>query len=406
MTLLKLYENLLNYAGRTVSENGFINTKIKEKLHPVIINEKMLVLPTDQHLKNISGDNIVIFHPLCENALRGESVVLQKFRSIINQRINWIIGIVSMSLLQLAASPKKHKDLNPDQHGLLIAITNADNTSITNLSSIILNGLGNQGDRFFVNIYLHKGGTVKGKRHDCTGIVTFPFYQELLKNTDTIEGVKIRVKDREVYKKLFEYLIPGIEEKESYCLGVDSDIAPRFETLIKTSLKIMSVLKEHILRFSDFIEDYEDLVYDDEWVDILDNLHSLLPEIRRIPMQGGNDGSKSSVLTTEPVVQNSIPQPMVNNTTQGPVVKHTAKGIDFAATAASLSMGNNNHFAPLPIQQQQPNPFIPVQKQIYQPQQVVRQPSWAIPQTNTGYNQQMQPMFQQNIVPEIDVNRI
>ena len=71
---------------------------------PAMVKGKRLVLPLQTHLAKSKQSEIVIFHPLSEHISRGESDVLEKFRSALNYLFKFTIGILGFQLLQIAAS--------------------------------------------------------------------------------------------------------------------------------------------------------------------------------------------------------------------------------------------------------------------------------------------------------------
>src|SRR5574343_72877 len=95
-----IYKAILKYSGMEADDNGVISNNILGIKTPVSIEEKRLVLPVEIQLKNFIPSEKMIFHPLAENVLRGESMVLSYLRKAINVRINTAIGIIGSSLLQ------------------------------------------------------------------------------------------------------------------------------------------------------------------------------------------------------------------------------------------------------------------------------------------------------------------
>lgn len=375
--LTEIYTSILRFAGLDVDDQGYVSMLYDEKRDPAFIDGLRIVLPLDYHLRNFNPKEKIIFHPLTENILRGESEVITKLKHFINVRLNFTIGIVSQALLNLVASPEFHSKLNPEQAELLTTITDSDDKTVTNFISLMVAGIKTTPERLFTNIYLKRGGTFNGKRYSRAGIVTFPFYQNL--KEDKID--KIRVKDKETYKQLMEFIFPGLDQMEEYNFGSDSGVAPYLEALMRTSAKLASRLNDILILYKDFIDEGEKVMFDSDWMEAFQDLNSLTPEIRKIPVQFGNDGTTN--ITEEPkveatqVVQHQVQAPVYQPAQQAyqppaaPELRKSKRGLDFQSilqTNQAVAM-TPNPLAPQMYQQQ-------MQQMAQQQQQM---PGWATP---------------------------
>lgn len=406
MKLLDVYRAVLRYCGLDADDQGYISLVVDDKREPAMIEGLRMVLPTDHHQRSFNPQEKIIFHPLTENILREASEVIQKLKHIVNVRLNVAIGIVGQSLLNLVASPAMHKKLSPEQAELLLVIKDADEKSVTNFISLMVNGIRSNPERLFTNIYLKRGGTYREKRYSRVGIVTFPFYVNLL--DDKIE--KIRVKDKETYHQLFNYIFPNLEDPEEYNFGSDSNVAPYLEALLRTSANIASRLNDIIQLYKDYIDDAERLMFDAEWMEYFQDLNALIPEIRKVPTQHGSEGTvitkeEPVALAATAMAQQSPSAPAYTQAPAGlqapamrPEVKQTKRGLDFKSlmqSSPSLAM------VPNPLATQVMNPW--QQQQMAEAQ---RMPSWAMPQmppppqgAQQGPNGQFYMMTQNGPVP-------
>lgn len=367
--LLKIYQDVLKYCGMEADSDGFVSTVINDTRQPATIDGKRLVLPNKKQLSNATATDKMIFHPLCENTLREESAVIKKLKEIINIRLTYTFGIVCQSLLDIAASPSIHNKLTPDQTEMLVAVKDVDKTSLQHFISIMVNGIKESPTKLFSSVYIKRGGSWKGKRYARVGVVTFPLYERLLAKEDTIFNVKLRAKDYDIYQKLYSFIYPGIDSStEQFNFGSNSEAAPNFEALLKSSVNLAARLNDVIMLFSSYIEDYEKLMFDGNWITDLEDISGLSSEIRKIPLQAGNEGdhvtTMSKVVKPEIVMPVSQPQqvqqqvqqyapavaPMPaqqyqqNIQQQGNGIKKTSKGIDFRASmqaAPGLAYQNN-----------------------------------------------------------------
>ncbi|MDD2879639.1 MAG: hypothetical protein PHQ58_04315 [Rhodoferax sp.] len=367
MKIIELYKEILAAGYLFADKEGMISAKVKGSTMPFLIDGKRLVLPTKEHLKNGDWSNRVVFHPLSENILRGESKVLERFRNNINMRLNYVLSMVADQLFKLVVNVGGHKHLSPDQSVILSSVKNADEKAYTAFGNLVEDmGLTNK-TKCIVHIYLKKGGVVDGKKYNRAAIVTFPLYEELLKNQKQVFGVTIAsAKHRESIKQLLEYILPGIEKPHYFDRGSESQIAPYLDCLMQGVLGIASRINNIIDEYGQFMDSTDDLRYTDGWVEVFENLEQLKAEIRSIPMQAGNEGSVGdpavpaqaavhAAPATAPVAQaglqmpQSIPlpppvqqappayynAPMPQAPQGGGVVKSPSGGIDFAASIRS-----------------------------------------------------------------------
>lgn len=327
--LNEFYVQLLSLGSMTADKEGFISGSLGGvgKETPVTIKGKRLVLPKKHQLANSDWSDRIVFHPMYENVLREESKVLEKYRSLVNMRINFTIGVVAVALLQLASSTAEHSKLNPDQTEFLTRVKAIDEKALATFKKILESIEPSASKESFVSIYLKRAGSVAGKKFARAGIVTFPFYSRL--NDETVYGQKVRAKDREIMKSVMEYIYPDIATEHHYNCGSDSNVAPYMEAFLKTVLGLIAPLNDIIMLFKNVIPDLEDMAFSSDWVEMLDNLDGLLPEIRMIPMQPGNEGAvvkpASEPAATAPVTA----APVVAAVTAAPVVQPVQSPYNF-----------------------------------------------------------------------------
>jgi hypothetical protein len=398
--LNQVYSSILLFSGMKADENGYISSNLNDKVEPAFIDGLRLVLPTKYHLGNFEPKEKMIFHPFTENILRGESVVIEKLKKAINIKLNFTIGAVAQSLLNLVASPEQHGNLTSEQSEILTIVKDADEKSVTDFISQMVSGIRNDAERLFVNIYLKRGGNFQGKRYSRVGIVSFPFYEKL-KNQ---EITKIRVKDREPYKQLFQFMFPNLDGPEEYNFGSESHVAPYLEALLRSAANVASRINDLCIIYKDYIDQAESLMFDADWLEDFRDLNALVPEIRKVPVQNGNDGSLDTNEKVQAVpqvqqVQNPyqpVQQPQMQQQYQPQVqpVKTTKRGLDFKSVmqnSPGVQMAGNM-LAPVIMQQN-------YQQQMLQQQQLQQQhaqAAYGIAPMNPQYPQQ--PM-QQPIPP-------
>ena len=409
--LIDIYKNILAFAGMHTDDTDMVSVKIGDKSEPVLLDGKRLVLPTQEHLGNAYATSKIIFHPLNENIIRGESDVVCKLRTSFKVKFNYTTAVLGQTLLKICASIAEHKHLTPDQSEMLSEIKDVDDNTFVTFGKIIVAAMKSNADKAFVNVFLKSGAKLGDRKYSRAGIVSFPMYEELVKGADNVFGVKLRVKDRKAYIQLFEYMYTHIKEPHLYNIGSNSQIAPCLEALLNTSAQLAENLNRVINLFKDKIDNADALLFDSDWMDGFDKLEDLIPQIRNIPIQSGNDGANKSAAAPQPTVQQSPvvypnqpvqqpvqqmpqqpmmqqPQPMYNQVPQQmqqpqqPGLVKTENGLDFRSVlrnnqaVAQTVMNNPMSMSTMPQQMMYPN----------QMQQMPQQPRWAQPQ---------QPMMQQ-----------
>lgn len=354
MELLPLYKSILKAGHLVVDDEGFIKRVWKGKKEPWLIDGKSVVLPTDEQLKAPTAETIV-FHPLFEFLTRAESTVTAEYRRVVTERLHLSFLALASELLKIGASQQMHAKLSPEQSEFLSFVPEADKEMFETFEKLCDAMPEGQNQKAFVSMYLKRGGIVQGKSAHRAAIVTFPLYKQLVEDGQKRDavmsarkhapkkkdekkeeeklpvipnetyGVKMRKIDREAFIKLFEYMVPGIAEVDSYSATSNSNIAPSMDAIMHAVQNLAAPLNDMVERFKDKLSESAQIILrvEDAWVPEFVNLAPLQVQIRMIPMQDGNDGAlpvptdKQSVeaeaRATAPkaVPQASVPTPQV-----------------------------------------------------------------------------------------------
>lgn len=405
MNLLDVYKSLLSTAGMSADTDGFISIRLAgTEKKPFLVKGKRLVLPIEEQLRNSNFENRIVFHPLSESILRGESEVVTGFREALVKRLNFIIGYLSVSLLDLAVSTAVHSRFTPQQTEFLAKVKDTDEKTVQCLQKITELMMVGDTSRTFVHLRVQKNGTVGNSKHRRVGIAYFPFYEEVKKvpapkEANEIYGVKLRKNDRETFKVLMEYIISGIENTNSWMFPSDSEIAPTMDALMKTLIAISDPINTTVDLFKDYVDGSEDLYFNGDWEESFSDLNKLHVQIRMIPMQPGNEGripptgsnviSVDTALTpTQSATSNPKPHQLgqVVETTK-PAIKPPSGGL------AGLAVDEQSSRAVAPQQ----HPLQPVNQQPVQPSWVAPSPMGYSPQVYNPYQPQ-QPV-QPQVIP-------
>lgn len=295
--IITFYKHLLATGRMRADNEGFVSKKSTSKedgWEPAIVEGKRLVIPTANQTALADTENRMYFHPLCESALKGESATLQRLRRAFAVGLNYSMAMTFSSLIELAASHADHAKLDPDQSEILSPLhdSNAD-TAVNFLKIVRAATIANGAEASLVQIYLKRNAVVGGANFARGATVSFPVYEELLKNEEKVFDVKLSKKDRATLIALFEYTLPGIKEG-LYNQGSNSDVAPYLDSLLKAVGKIGANLNHYsaMYKLESVVEDIEVPL---GWYDDSKNLDVFLPEIRRIPQIGFDSGSEKVI---------------------------------------------------------------------------------------------------------------
>lgn len=287
--VINFYSQILKVAGCEVDAQGNVsqaNLMEYPFTAPVIIDGKRLVIPTKEQLSVPDWSNRLAFHPLQENIMQDESVVLAKYRRILNQRIQGVTSLLLITLSELASSSGDTKKLQPEQLEFLTAFKEVDEKTIDVLAQLMKRMPLGSVTHAFVSIYLKKGGVINGKKFSRTAITTFPFYNELIKDQKEVFGLPIRKKDKESFKKIMKFIFPGIGIEGEYNTGTFVKQAPFLTALMTAAGKLMDELNTVIKLFGKF-GNLEAFVFDVSWSEFLEQVESHVNSIRMIPALPG-----------------------------------------------------------------------------------------------------------------------
>jgi hypothetical protein len=187
----------------------------------------------------------------------------------------------------LAASPTLHKKLDPQQLKVLTTIREVDHKSAENFGMAAVVNMKEAADRAFVHIYLCRGGMHQGKKYSRLGVVSFPCIAKI-KQSEFYS--KARVKDKDTFLELLEYMFPGCDVEDSYNVGSDSLKAPFFHALMNTACQLAGRINELVDLFEEFIpftSDFtkESVTFNLDWTNVVMNMEEHSQMINSVPPQ-------------------------------------------------------------------------------------------------------------------------
>lgn len=316
--LLDFYKNILSFSSMRVNDNGYIECVLMDSSTMCMIDNKNLIFPTEERLRRFDFEKELIFHPMTESIVRGESDVQEKLRNSFLSKANISIYFLFLKLLEIAKDPARHVTLDPDQAEMLAIVKNVDQKCYDNFMSLGLNVLkGRMVDYRFVDMRLKRSGRYKDKQVDKLGVVFFPFYEKMQQK----DVAKLRVRDVEVIKSLYNYVF-NMKDEDAYnrpCHGTGTP--PYLTSYLYAGAALATPINDAYDRFnSTFTGEEQNMIssytFELDWYDQLVHIENLLPLVPRISGGQVNMGRIEERVSPEPKAQVASIPPVVSQQTQ------------------------------------------------------------------------------------------
>lgn len=295
LDLNTIYKAILETGWLITDEKGLVYRNLSatsgEEKEAFVMLEKAVALPTRENLARSGRDNLLIFHPLMEGLLGGESPVIGKLRRAYGIRFTFAAAALFGSLLGGVTHETEYNKFSPDQMDLLTTIKNVDAGTIKTWDKLVEMSIDRHGmSNAFADVYIKRDKLMNGQSYSRIATVRFPIYNELVNNPDKIFGGKFKpsTSDRNVIIKLFEYMFPNIAVEDAYTVGTNSRIAPYLDSLLGVFGKLFKIINTIYGRFSDVVIFDEAIKVELEWLDWFRDIESLKNLAQSVPQQFGN----------------------------------------------------------------------------------------------------------------------
>lgn len=321
--LRDMYSGYLNGLGFTVSSNGAIGKMDSDMgVEPMVVDDKSVMFPVDDVLNN-PPESAVIFHPICENILLGESPVIRELKLLTMEDIqNKIVDLIT-ALLKISQDPEIIEGLTPTQVEWLKCTNGADATTLKNWQSLVrrleVRGSSNR----VVTIFTKRGTELNGIMYKRLAVVGFNLYEALEKD-NVVYGVKFRKSDIATLKSIFQAIFEDIDETDAYTVGSNSAVAPYFHALAKAHANVVEATNSVAWRFRKWIEKSigKNLHQDLNYMVSLETLDAYRDALPPLPYNDGDRKEKREQKVAEqqqvaPPVQ-PVPQQPVYQTAPPP----------------------------------------------------------------------------------------
>lgn len=311
MDILKFYKALLHSLNVEIADESYCKYVGSGLDMPLMVDDKRLVLPTRDILRQGIWDQRIAFHPLSENPNRTESSVIKRLKSLVQIRLSASAIDLMRQLIAIAVDTDRHSTLSPKAQRLLVALSDADEKFLENFDKIIRAMSPDDGSgQHFVSVYLKKGGLYKDRTVAQLGVVSFPLAHAVASGDGTVCGVKVRRKDERLLTQLLEFVFPNLHDISEYAGASDSMMAPRFDALLKAYANVATAINRHVKTFRKYLEDDDRVEIDLDWQSMAEDLTAYRGQI---PSLAGNEGDVAergdSAQRGVAVVESGVPAP-------------------------------------------------------------------------------------------------
>lgn len=274
MEIIEFYAETMKSLGATVTDAGDIVSPGGKTFD---VEGKTLVLPTRDRLKANEWSTTQPFHPMCEDAVMGQSPVMHWLARTVKIALSMHLGSIMTIVLETAAKPELQEQAkDPKLVDILGSCKTAKASTLVAWNKIIAKM--NTKEIDLLHIALNRGGNIDGEKYHRVCNVHFPILDD--KDDDGfLYGIKMSKNDKLAIVGLFNYIITGV----TWNFG-SNDTVPYFHSL-------MSMYASFVKRYNFFakvlkrISDFKPLATD--WILELNDLRQFM---NKIPKLSGNEG--------------------------------------------------------------------------------------------------------------------
>lgn len=364
-SLTEAYRQILASINVTPRSDDLLVQDIDGLQTQVMIDSKPVALPTEAIVNNYS-DSIVVFHPLCENVLLGESPVIQEFRSLIMEFLNDYVlqlvdSILSIAVLSSSADDSVINDLTPKQVEFIRCTAGADATTLKNWRSVMRRADTRGSSNRVLTIFLKRGGMYRGSKHKRVANVNFNIMTPIDDGELTLFGAKVRKSDVKLYGRILRAIFDNLDDEDGYSAASDSLTAPYFESLIKSYHNVLRDLNSVAWLMRKPIEQTtgRKMHVNDDFMDAFKDLSAYRDILPTMPL---NDGDRNKRREEENAGA-ADPAPLPTNSISG-VTSMANQGNPYYDQSISVET-----LPQLPVQQPQFNTPPPMQQPQLNPNQ-------------------------------------
>lgn len=259
----------------------------------VTIDGHKLWLPTERSLDSKAKEHDAFFHPLCEDALHGQSEMIhfmtRRVLAALSLRTDEVVG----SILTLAADPKKQtKVKNAKAIEFMKVVKDLKENTLKNWAKLVekmseQNGL--------YSVYLNRNKEIDGQHYSRVCVLEVPILNDQTQGADLC-GINVHSKaNKELIRALVERIFDGVRLEH----GANGN-APYLHCLLKMYREVSERLNEIVELFKGMLDctivrfDWMDELFGDE-----DKLSELIGYIPPLSFNTGEEARSAIKSTVE-----------------------------------------------------------------------------------------------------------
>ena len=305
--IVALYKAIIStIEGLGVNENNYICSDNGDSLIPMQLNDKAFVLPSRENLKREDNDDLQFFHPLSENPMRGESLIISTLLKYLTINVNTSLAVMILRMGEIISNPDNIEKLSVPQLELAKKIGFKDANFLKYVKKVrseLMNAVVNK--EYPISFFLKPKALINDKTYGRGCIVNM----DLDNLYDEDEGTFFGVKQPSVKKayaahmmNMINVLIPGHDEVNKYSYGTYPKVAPYFCCLIGGWVNVRKAFNEVLAPFAKD-EVFDEVITDLSWCggnppdmekfeDVLETMVGIIPNL------DGNIGSGGATKDT------------------------------------------------------------------------------------------------------------
>lgn len=299
---LDIYDKGDGYLSRRLSEDEYV---------PYVILGRRVTLPLDEFVRAATPTaEHIVFHPLSEDVLSGQSPVMRSLRLLVLNKLNDTIGKLAGAILIMMANTKSHGSFTSTQMNYLKSLPSVDEKCVANFNKI-LDEVESSGGKKFINIYLRRAGQVRDVNYKRKASVSFPIIDELNSDDQTIYGVSgLRKGDIKVYKALFDLILPDADVQDTYSGGSNSNVATYYHALLTAYHVVAGVLNATSRALDEPLKKLlgESLIINLDWFEDFQDFNKFRDLIPSCPFNVGDTESDDAQLPKPDTAQSNQSQ--------------------------------------------------------------------------------------------------
>lgn len=271
--LIRDYGESLISMFMDIRDDGHVYYLMGDALQ-VKINDRPLCLPYDKLLDDEDYEHAAFFHPLCEDALHGQSPMIHFLTRRVLAAVTFRVDQIVSGLFDLIKDPKKQTKIKNSEAIKFLAIAkDMKDTAPKKWETLVSTMIARDG---MFTLYLNRNKEIDGEHYDRVCVIDNPIVNDESAGA-YLCGVNVHSKDnKELFKKIIGQIFNGVE------LSYGSNhTVPYYHCLMSAYVAITKRLNKIVKMFAGSID--TPIVgtewFDSIFVDNFDNYYRMIPDM-------------------------------------------------------------------------------------------------------------------------------